>query len=237
MKTRHGALTAPLILMSLAAAPLPAIAQDRETRPLTGFNAVEVGGGIDLFLRQGDVFTVEVEAEDGDVAEIVTELRDRTLEIHRKGSFTSFFDWGDGDGSVHVTLPALVALTASGGSDVTTEGTFSSDSVRLTASGGSDLTIDVAAGSLEAEASGGSDMRLSGSARSARVQSSGGSDLNASRLTADSVDVHSSGGSDLSIAVRDKIVGDASGGSDISYTGNPQTVDVDTSGGADVRRR
>jgi hypothetical protein len=237
MKTHTGAMTAPLILMWLAVAPLPATAQERETRPLTGFNAVEVGGGIDLVLRQGDVFAVEVEAEDGEVAEIVTELRDRTLEIHRKSSFSRFFSWGDDHGTAHVTLPVLVALRASGGSDVTTQGTFSSDSLQLAASGGSDLTIDVAAGSLEAEASGGSDMRLSGSARSARVQSSGGSDLNASRLTADAADVHSSGGSDLSIAVRDRIVGNASGGSDITYTGNPQTVDVDTSGGADVRRR
>ena len=237
MNSRHRALTRPLILMSLAAAPLPAIAQERESRPLTGFNAVEVGGGIDLFLRQGDVFAVEVEAEDGDVAEIVTELRDDTLVIRRKSSFGGFFSWGDDDGAVRVTLPALVALTASGGSDATTEGTFSSDDLELTASGGSDLAIDVAVASLQAQASGGSDMRLSGSARAARVHASGGSDLDASRLTVEEADVHSSGGSDLSIAVRDRIIGDASGGSDITYTGSPQTIDVDTSGGADVRRR
>jgi hypothetical protein len=69
------------------------------------------------------------------------------------------------------------------------------------------------------------------------VSSTGGSDLNAGRLTADVADVHSSGGSDLTIAVREKITGDASGGSDVTYTGNPPTVDVDTSGGSDVHQR
>ena len=230
MKTGTGSIAVQLILLS---ASLPAYAQQTETRPLADFTSVAVGGGIDLFLRQGDRFVVEVSSED--LADIVTEVHTGTLEISRPKR-SSFFDWGD-HGSVRVTLPSLAALTASGGSDVATEGSFSGDKLRLVASGGSDVVIDVSVATLDVQASGGSDVRLSGSARSARVQSSGGSDLNASGLTADEADVNSSGGSDLSIAVRDKIVGNASGGSDISYTGEPSTVNVNSSGGSDVRRR
>ncbi len=235
MKTDNGALAVSLVFAALIAAS-PAGAQQRETRPLEGFDAIEVGGGIDLFVRQGAVFVVEVEAEEDDAAEIVTEVRNRTLEIRRKGSF-NFFSWGGDPGAVHVTLPTLVSLTASGGSDVRSEGTFTSDSLDIVASGGSDVAIDVSAGTLEAVASGGSDIRLSGTARSATVHSSGGSDLNASQFTANEVDVHSSGGSDLSIAVRDKIVANASGGSDVAYSGQPTVVNVNASGGADVRHR
>jgi hypothetical protein len=234
MKIAHGASAASVLLLSGAAAPSPADAQQRETRPLTGFDAVHVGGGIDLALRQGTGFAVEVESDD--LAEIVTEVSGSTLTIRRRSS-PRFFDWSGDIGSVSVTLPTLVSLAASGGSDVTTDGTFTSDDLEIVASGGSDIEIDVAAGTLEAETSGGSDLLLTGSARSARVRSSGGSDLNASRLTADAADVHSSGGSDLAIAVRDSIVGEASGGSDVTYSGEPRTVDVDTSGGSDVRRR
>jgi hypothetical protein len=234
MRTDNGALAVSLVLTALLAAS-PAGAQERETRPLEGFDAIEVGGGIDLFVRQGAVFVVEVEADD-DAAEIVTEVRNRTLEIRRRGSF-NFFSWGGDPGAVHVTLPALVSLTASGGSDVRAQGTFTSDSFDIVASGGSDVAIDVSAGTLEAVASGGSDIRLSGSARSATVHSSGGSDLDASQFTANEVDVHSSGGSDLSIAVRDKIVANASGGSDVAYSGQPTVVNVNASGGADVRHR
>src|SRR5262245_32216203 len=97
--------------------------------------------------------------------------------------------------------------------------------------------MNVAAGTLHVEASGGSDLRLSGTARSAPVESSGGSDLNASGLTADEADVDSSGGSDLAIAVRQRISGEASGGSDVSYTGTPASVSVNTSGGAELHHR
>jgi hypothetical protein len=235
MKTDNGALAVSLVLTSLFAAS-SAGAQQRETRPLEGFDAIEVGGGIDLFVRQGAVFVVKVEADEDDAAEIVTEVRNRTLEIRRKSSF-NFFSWGGDPGAVHVTLPTLVSLTASGGSDVRSEGTFTSDSLDIVASGGSDVALDVSAGTLEAVASGGSDIRLSGNARSASVQSSGGSDLDASQFTANEVDVHSSGGSDLSIAVRDKIVANASGGSDVAYSGQPTVVNVNASGGADVRHR
>jgi hypothetical protein len=232
MKTENRALAARLILIAVGAS-FPALAQDRESRSLTGFDAIEVGGGIDLVLRQGDGFLVEVEA--ADPTDIITEVRGRTLSVRRPSSLR-FFHWGDA-GSVTVRLPTLVALTASGGSDARAEGTITGERLELAASGGSDLTIDVAVTTLEVEASGGSDVRLSGNASAARVTSSGGSDLNASGLTTTEARLESSGGSDLSIAVRERLVANASGGSDITYSGDPHSVDVNTSGGSDVRRR
>jgi len=232
MKSHYVAVAAPIIFL-ISGSP-SADAQQRQSRPLTGFDAIEVGGGIDLFVRKGDGFVVEVQASEDDAAKIVTEVVGKTLKVSRKSS--GFFNWGNA-GSVYVTLPALVALDASGGSDVKTEGTFASDNLRVVASGGSDLTIDVAAGALHVDASGGSDLRVSGTARSAHVESSGGSDLNASALTADEADVDSSGGSDLAIGVRQKISGEASGGSDVTYTGAPGSVNVNTSGGAEVHHR
>ena len=78
MKTGTGSIAVQLILLS---ASLPAYAQQTETRPLADFTSVAVGGGIDLFLRQGDRFVVEVSSED--LADIVTEVHTGTLEISR----------------------------------------------------------------------------------------------------------------------------------------------------------
>jgi hypothetical protein len=233
MQAHDRATAAGLILVSSLWVCLPAAAEVTETRDLSGFEAVAVGGGIDLVLRQGDRFIVEVRSDD-DASDIITEVSAGKLEIRREASFG--FNWGDA-GSVHVTLPKLVALTASGGSDVRAEGALTGDALEVTASGGSDVVIDVAVDTLEVSASGGSDVNLTGTARAARMTSTGGSDLNAGRFTADEATVNSSGGSDLVIAVRNKIDGHASGGSDIAYSGQPSSVDIDTSGGSDVRRR
>lgn len=236
MKAENSASAAQLVLISSLFLALSAQAQDQETRELTGFDAIEVSGGIDLLVRQSEGFVVEVKSDEGELDEILTEVRGRTLEIRRKSSF-NFLDWGGVHGSVTVRLPALVSLTASGGSEVRAEGTVTGNILELVSSGGSDLAIDVAVADLNVEASGGSDMSLSGTARSARVQSSGGSDLNAGRLTAETADLESSGGSNLSIAVRDGIVANASGGSDIIYSGEPRSVKVNASGGGSVTRR
>jgi hypothetical protein len=215
--------------------PWPVGAQNKETRALSEFTSITVGGGIDLFLRQGEPLRVLVSAPNRELKEIVTEVTDGKLEIRRRHP-PAFLDWGD-RGFVSIILPELTALSASGGSDVETEGAFSGDALEVVASGGSDMTIDVAVTNLDVTASGGSDVQLRGTTGSARVQASGGSDLDASRLTVDDAEVQSSGGSDISIAVRNKIVANASGGSDISYTGQPGTVNVNTSGGSGVHRR
>jgi hypothetical protein len=232
MKIHHAALVAPVVLLAFISAPSPADAQQRQSRALAGFDAIEVGGHIDLFVRRGDGFVVEVEAPEGDAAKVLTEVIDGTLQIRREESF----DWGE-LGSVHITLPALVSLVASSTSDVTTEGTFASDNLRIVASGGTDVTIDVAVGALEIEATHRSDLRLSGSARSARVQSSGRSNLNASRLTTDEADIETRDAAYVSIVVHQKLVADASGFSGIRYSGEPRSVSVNTSGGALIRRR
>jgi hypothetical protein len=206
----------------------------REVRELSGFTAIHGGGGVDLHVTLGEEFRVEI--SDGDPADLITEVKGTTLEIHPRGGLSGFFGWG-ADHDVSVTLPALEALYADGGTDVEVNGEIGGERLQLAASGGSDIELRVAVASLEVSVSGGSDVELSGQADSAALHASGGSDVDAAGFTARDVRVESSGGSDVSVGVGERLVGSASGGSDVTYGGNPQTVDVDTSGGSDLGRR
>lgn len=206
----------------------------RELRELDGFTAIHGAGGIDLHVMQGDEFRIEI--TDGDPADLITEVRGTTLEVHPRGGLTGFLRWGS-DHDVSVTLPVLEALYAGGGTDVEVGGEIAGDSLELEASGGSDIEIRIAVTRLELAASGGSDVELTGTAGSASLHASGGSDIDASGFTAAEVRVDSSGGSDISVGVGERLVGSASGGSDVVYSGNPRTIDVDTSGGSDIGRR
>src|SRR5688572_18104551 len=133
----------PVIL--LFAFSLPAVAES-ETRDLEGFDAIEVGGGINLYVREGDQFGVEVVSTRGDTDDILTEINNDTLTIHHKDSMFSSKN-RFADHTVNVTLPVLKSLSASGGSDVRGENTFSGDRLEISTSGGSDLSIDVEVGS------------------------------------------------------------------------------------------
>ena len=50
-------------------------------------------------------------------------------------------------------------------------------------------------------------------------------------------DIQSSGGADIAVGVSEQLVAQASGGSDIVYTGEPAMVSVNASGGADITQR
>jgi hypothetical protein len=228
--------SAVLLLLILPLASVGVRADTHELRELGAFDSISVGGGIDVHLQIGDAHRVEVEADDAD--EVVTRVRGSTLEIqHQSHSLLGgLFHWGDA-GEVYVTLPALRSLTAGGGSDVDSVGTLTGDALEISAAGGSDVDIDVAVTNLEISASGGSDFALSGSARFIRARASGGSDLDARDFTAEEADLQSSGGSDVFISVSRRLVARASGGSDIVYSGEPDDVDVDSSGGSDIRGR
>lgn len=222
----------PFILFAFS---LPALAES-EKRDLEGFHAIEIGGGIDLYVREGDQFSVEVVSTRGDTDDILTEINDDTLKIHHKhlmSATESLF----ANSTVNITLPALESLSASGGSNVKGENTFSGDRLEINTSGGSDLFIEVDVDSLEFTASGGSDATLSGLVNQLRAQTSGGSDMHASGLTAKDADLTSNGGSDIAITVVDRLTAKASGGSDIRYSGNPGFTDIDDSSGADITHR
>jgi len=210
-------------------------AAESEIRPLSGFSAVAVGGGIELTLRQGDEYRVLAVNSGGSPEAIVTTVEDGTLTI-RQSRTTGWFDWFS-NYSVDVTLPELAAISASGGSDVRIEGAVTGDRLSIAASGGSEMaaTIDVA--DLEVMTSGGADLRLSGTATSVTIQASGGSEVDARGVSAVRANIQSSGGADIAVGVSEQLVAQASGGSDIVYSGEPAMVNVNASGGAEVTRR
>jgi len=233
MQTNRSPLARTLILAGILAAPLAVQAQNAGIRNLSGFDSVQTSNGIDLNVTQGDSFRVEVVASAANLPKILTEVEDDTLVIRldRQG-FSGFGLFGGAH--VNVTMPVVRSLSASGGSDLRSEGVLTGDSLSVAASGGSDVSLDLRFESLEATASGGSDMRLKGEVASLTTQAAGGSDLDAHSLTARNATIGSSGGSDSVITVTEVLAVNAAGGSDVVYFGNPSSVNVNASGGSDV---
>jgi hypothetical protein len=210
-----------------------------ETRQASGYKAIEVGGGIDLYLSQGDEAVV-VSAKNAEVRNrIKTEVKNGVLKI--------WFDWkdaiklslkGDNKLKAYVSYKTLEALSASGGSDVNVDGSIKSTDFNLNVSGGSDFEgrVDVSS-KLTISASGGSDVSISGSAQKLEVNASGGSDFDGFDLVTEECDVHASGGSDISITVNKELNAEASGASDVSWKGKASVKKAKASGSGSVSHR
>lgn len=222
-----------LLLTILAATACAAAQAETERRELRGFTAIDAGGGVNVDVRIGDEFLVEVESDE-DLEDVETEVRNGTLHI---GIDRDGFGWGDWQDAYHVlvVMPALEELEASGGVDVTVSGVVTGAELSIDASGGADVEVEVAVNRLDIEASGGADVEVSGTATTAYARSSGGSDLDARRLEATDAELRASGGADLAMGVSGTLDASASGGSDIDYYGSPEVLDEDASGSSDIR--
>ena len=80
-------------------------------------------------------------------------------------------------------------------------------------------------------------MTLKGKAENLKASASSGSDLQAGDLIANHVDASASSGGDVLIHAVKSLKANASSGGDVSYKGNPETEDVSTSSGGDVKKQ
>lgn len=208
--------------------------QERELRPISKFSAVEVGSGIDLYLKPGNSVELAVECDKSAIHRIVTEVDGKVLKI----SAMSNTRWSyDRSPRVFVTYDSLKAITTSGGSDVRGQGIIQCADFAIVANGGSDVYLNIECNNLRIEASGGSDVKVAGKANYLNAEAISGSDINAIELMATRCKITASGGSDALVNVLDDLVAHASGGSDIGYMGNPAIKEIVESGGSDVFRK
>lgn len=208
-----------------------------EVRSVSGFHAIEVSGGIDLYLSNGNE-AVAVSANDKEARErIKTEVKDGVLKIYFEWRKGLKFNFRGNSMKAYVSFKSLDRLSGSGGSDVYLEGTIQSDKLNIDLSGGSDFKGRVEAGSLVINQSGGSDANLSGTVRDIKIEASGGSDFSGYGLTTDNCVIQASGGSDVEITVNKELYAEASGASDVSWKGKAAVKGAKASGAGSVSHR
>jgi hypothetical protein len=202
------------------------------SEPVAGFTRVELSHGFQAEIRQGPDFSVAVRIDDNAVDYVVVRVSDDLLEVGlepgRSYSVTN---------EVAITMPALAAVGASGGSRVTVTGFSSESALAVGLSGGSGLQGELTSGDAVVDMSGGSRIELVGSAGDLEVMASGGSVAELARLSAGNVVVGVSGGSTAAVAPSGRLDADASGGSRVLYSGSPTLGSITTSGGSEVRQR
>ena len=209
-----------------------------EIRNVSGFHAIEVSGGINLYLSNGDE-AVAVSAKDKEIRDrIITEVKDGVLKIYFDWKKGFKFNWKGGNAmKAYVSFKALDKLVASGGSDVKMDGTIKSIALKINISGGSDLSAKVDVGSLTLDQSGGSDVDLTGTVTDMKIEASGGSDFSGYDLVSDNCVIHASGGSDVNITVNKALYAEASGASDVNWKGKAEVKGAHASGAGSVSHR
>ena len=209
-----------------------------EVRQVTSFSGIEVSGTIDLYMSQGTEEAVAISASTDEIRQrIKTEVRNGTLLIYFDGKGLNWKKWGNHRMKAYVTFKTLKQLEASGACNVHATETIRQDELRIELSGASDFTGELAVRTLKLAASGASNAKISGEAESAAITANGACTLRAYDLKTQLCKTDATGASNIRITVEKELNAQASGGSTIFFKGNGLIRDINTSGGASVKRR
>lgn len=214
---------------------IDSLAQKREKRNLSGFTGIEAGGSANIILSQGNTESVEVEATEDVSDYLITEVKNGTLIIRTESDWKSFFS-RQPKVKVYVTFKDLTSINAGGGTSVSAQDLLTFNKLSLDASGGARIDLKLNTKALHAESSGGANILLEGNTSTFRAHASGGSNIKAQKLSASNCEAESSGGANIYFEVTQELTASASGGSGIYYSGNPQKVNVNKSGGANIKK-
>lgn len=171
------------------------------TRSLSSFDKIGISGGFDaVFLKQGDVESVTIEARGIDPDKIETLVKDGALKINtKKGSYSNF------NATITVTYRNLKSVANSGSTDVETLSPIKADKFEFASSGSGDFKGELDVKDLEIAISGSCDMTLRGNADDQDIAISGSGDVNAAALKGATAEVAISGSGDVKLGVTGKV--------------------------------
>jgi hypothetical protein len=200
------------------------------------FTAVNTGAGITVEIVSSPDWAVELIADRQAVGRIIVEARGGTLWIGLRAGTFARARWLASQARVAIAMPSLDRLDAAGGS-LARLGVEQPDRdlvVSLTA--GSSLTGSLACAALALSARGAGVADIRGTARSVKLEASDGSKLRLSGFETPSMDASLSGGSTAAVAVSERLVVVADGGSGLSFRGDARVESQTLSGGSWLRK-
>jgi Putative auto-transporter adhesin, head GIN domain len=260
MKTlRRVALITPLLCAASGftlLSPTPALAAEpaspgtitTETRTVPEFQAIALGGSMDLVVRQGPQ-QVQVTAGDKQLPAIETVVENGkngpTLMVRwKRGDGERGWSWkwnsndwkGQGKLRVTVSVPKLTAVSSSGAGDIVVE-SFNTPAFKLALSGSGDAKLNgLSTDELGISIAGSGDVAGSGSAAKLTISIAGSGDVRLKELRSDDVKVTIAGSGDAAVNAQKTLNVSIAGSGDVSYTGDA-VVKSSVAGSGGVTKR
>ncbi len=183
-----------------------------ETRDLRDFESIDVSGVIQVEVTAGKDFTVEVEADDNLLQYVNTEVRRGKLILSTEKRIKT-----GNPIRIRISAPNISDIEASGASKVS--------------------VVDLSNSSLNLDVSGATKISLAGETKKLTVDASGASNIDASNLRTENAAVDVSGASSADVNVTGELDAEASGASNVTYSGSPQNVKRNSSGASRVYQK
>lgn len=206
-----------------------------ETRTVKEFNEVEVECSADVILKPvtgTDPLKLVVSAQENLLPFIKTTVSGTTLSIDIEGCVSTTEKM-----EVVVNCRNLETILNGGSADLTAEGTIKAEVLTLKNDGSGDIDLEADAKEFFIGNSGSGDISVRGNAVQCEIKNNGSGDIDGFGLKCNEVIVSNNGSGDIELYVREKLKARLNGSGNITYEGNPQSIDQKSNGSGEVMRR
>jgi len=201
------------------------------TPEVDSFTAIDVDSAFDVTVRAADDTDVVVRADDNIIDAVVVAVEDATLSIRVDGSVR------DATLEADVTVPAdaVTSLRVAGAATLTSTDTLTPSTLDITVNGAGRAFVVVDSEVVTVSADGAGVVNASGQAGSLVIDADGASSVRLPQLAVLDAEVTVDGASRADVNVEGTLTARAAGASTIAYSGDPATLDQETSGASTIR--
>ena len=201
-------------------------------RNVGSFNNIEVGGAVEVRVKQDAANSVRVETDENLLEYLDVFTDGNTLVIQSKKGYNLRPSKAI---IVYASAPQFRNLDVSGASKLIGESPLSGSELELGASGSSEIDLEVKVSKLQADISGASSIQLKGSSTLFDTEASGASTIRCLDLDTEETTLDLSGASNAEVTASKQLNIDASGASDVRYRGNAN-INQKSSGASSVKK-
>lgn len=192
-------------------------AVETSERDMTDFEMLDISGMQQVYLKQGESYAVKIEAPSDLMPHIKTSVEGGTLKVWNEPCLAD-----PEQIQIHITLPTLNSIKASGIGTIETVGTFEGDIIELEAQGATAIKMDINANALKVNIPGATTMEFTGGCELLEVNATGAATIDAKGLRASNVKVTMSGATTCSVHPIDHLDATINGMGIVEYYGNPE---------------
>ncbi len=203
-----------------------------KTYEVSEFTKLDVSHAFEIIVKVGETASLEITAGENIHPIIEAIVKGDKLVLGLKESMKN-----TGDIKAEITVLALDELQASGACKVHLTG-VDTDEFMLDASGATRINIkEFKANSLTVDMSGASSGAIQGEVNNLNIDISGASGFDSEELMAENVVADLSGACNAKVYASKYLKVDASGASNLTYLGDPEKVEKDTSGASNIKSK
>ncbi|MBL4708281.1 MAG: DUF2807 domain-containing protein [Flavobacteriales bacterium] len=199
---------------------------------LGSINAIELHSTARVYIRQSDIQSISIKAQQNIIDLLKTEVNDGKWIIDFKRCPKT-----DQKIEIYIDISKLTEAEIDGSGEIISKGLIKGDDLELNIEGSGSIKFELDVKELATEINGSGDLTLSGESKLHDIEINGSGDISAYDLMTNETKVEINGSGDVKVNVDYSLDVEINGSGDVYYTGSVKMINSEINGSGKLHRQ